>query len=113
MRIMVQVVPRAGHRPGLDPDRRALAPEIGHVAESMPRLGLPLVHHLVQERLRYAGPALGVDRAAAQRDLGALARLGGPEFAQPPAHPRREPDLHPPEPAAESAGGAPGVAGPA
>src|ERR1043166_7562547 len=103
MRIMVQVVPRAGHRPAFDPDRRALAPEIRPVSEPMPRLGLPLVHHLVKQRLRYAGPAVGVEVTAAQRDLGALARLGGPEFAQPPPHPRREPDLHPPEPPAEAA----------
>src|ERR1041385_8979875 len=104
MRIIVQVVARAGYRPALDADRRALAPEIGPVPEPMPRLGLPLVHHLVEQRLRYAGPSVGVEGPAAQRDLGPLTRLGGPEFAQPAAHPRREPDLHPSEPAAEAAG---------
>jgi hypothetical protein len=56
-------------------------------------LGLPLVHHLVQQRVLDLSPTVPGDMLPAQ---GELERPTGPdihrELAQPPAHPAGEPD---------------------
>ena len=58
-------------------------------------LRLPLVHHLVEERVLDFGPRMPCDVASADGDLD---RLPGPDvhaqLTEPAAHPAGEPDRH-------------------
>jgi len=60
------------------------------VVEGQPRFALPLVHHLVQQRLRGRRPAVPADVAPGQGDLGGESVVIRPEFTQPGTHAVRD-----------------------
>ena len=70
--------------------------------DSKPSLGLPLMHHLVQQRVLDFRPTVPGDVLPAQ---GELERPTGPDIhgqlPQPPAHPAGEPDRNLPQSPAE------------
>src|SRR5687768_1861842 len=101
LKMSLAVIPkdsRAGRaklttRPGNDSDRARLAPEIATVIDGEAALVLPLVHHLVQQRVHSLVPTVATDVPPADHDLGTAALLAAKYVvAEPALHSPRHPD---------------------
>jgi len=72
------------------------------MVDGQPALVLPLMHHLVQQRLDGLAPTMSSDVTATYRDLGALAQWIAVSVVPKPAlHASRHPYRNPRKPAAE------------
>ena len=102
---MAQVAARAG----LDAHRPRLPAESGSMIDGQGRLGLPLVHHLVEHRPLHLHPSVS-QVGPAQRDFEhpAASRIHR-ELPEPGAHPAREPEGNRRQGAAEMLGVEPAV----
>jgi len=88
----------------VDPYLARLGPETGAVVERQPRFALPLVHHLVEQRLRRRRPAVPAHVSSGEGDLAGAPFVIHPEFAQTGAHPVGDRDREGREQSAEVAG---------
>src|SRR6185437_3022853 len=93
------------YRARRDPDLPGLAAERASVVERMAMLRLPLVHHLVQQRMHHLRPWVTADMGAADGDVGRLTGGGGRGvLAQPASHTARHADADRLQRTAEVAG---------
>src|SRR6185295_3848061 len=98
--------------PARDADLRALVPEVPSMAQGAAGLGLPLMHHLVQQGPGGPGPPVALEVTMREGDFGSLAGAGrGTELSQPPPHPAGKPERAGTQGAAEVPGVELGVEG--
>src|SRR5512146_2842507 len=101
-----------GHRAlgrRFDSDLTRLGAESSPVIERKAGFVLPLVHHLVQERVQRLVPPMATEMPPGDRDLGAVAVLGRRVVPEPAPHPARDANRHRLERVAEILGVVPSV----